>query len=154
MLGLVRLSAAFDSSIAPKGAVITARVVGVMDGDTLRVLTSQNQQIKVRLAQIDAPEKKQAFGNASKNSLSDLVFGKVVQALVADHDRYGRVVAEVALNGLNINQEQVRRGMAWVYVQYAKDAQLFEIERQARKAKIGLWADSSPTAPWLYRHDQ
>jgi micrococcal nuclease len=88
------------------------KVVGVSDGDTLIVLTPEKQPIKVRLTEIDAPEKSQAYGQRSKQSLSDLVFGKQVRVEQQDRDRYGRVVGKVYVGSLDVNAEQVKRGMA------------------------------------------
>lgn len=129
----------------------SGRVVGVSDGDTITVLISGNRQLKVRLAEIDAPEKAQAFGQRSKQSLSDLVFGKHVRVIQEDMDRYGRVVGRVYVNGLDVNAEQVRRGMAWVYKKYARDRSLYAIEDEARAAKRGLWSDPNSVPPWEYR---
>jgi endonuclease YncB( thermonuclease family) len=92
--------------------VYEGRVVGVLDGDTLVLLTPEKRQVKVRLAQIDAPEKSQAFGQRSKQSLSDLVFGKQVRVEQQDNDRYGRVVGRVSVGSVDANAEQVKRGMA------------------------------------------
>jgi endonuclease YncB( thermonuclease family) len=128
------------------------RVIGVSDGDTLTLLTPEKQPIKVRLAEIDAPEKSQAFGQRSKQSLSDLVFGKQVRVEQQDRDRYGRVVGKVYVGSLDVNAEQVRRGMAWVYRKYAKDRSLFKLEEEARAAKIGLWSNLHAMPPWEYRH--
>ena len=98
---------------------ITARVVGVTDGDTITVLTSERQQIHIRLSQIDAPEKSQDFGQASKQSLSDLVFGKDVSIEVETIDKYGRTVGKVKVGGVDANLQQINRGMAWAYTKYA-----------------------------------
>jgi endonuclease YncB( thermonuclease family) len=87
------------------------KVVGVSDGDTVTVLIS-GRQTKVRLAEIDAPEKRQPFGERSKQSLSDLVYGKRVEVKQEDRDHYGRIVGRVYTEGLNVNAEQIKRGMA------------------------------------------
>jgi endonuclease YncB( thermonuclease family) len=127
------------------------KVVGVSDGDTLTVLISE-RQIKVRLAEIDAPEKRQPFGERSKQSLSELVFGKWVKVSQQDLDRYGRVVGRVHTGGLDVNAEQIKRGMAWIYRQYNRDRSLLAVEQEAKSAKRGLWTDPNPIAPWEYRH--
>jgi endonuclease YncB( thermonuclease family) len=132
--------------------IYEGRVVGVLDGDTLVLLTPQKRQVKVRLAQIDAPEKSQAYGERSKQSLSDLVFGKQVHVEQQDKDRYGRVVGRVHIEGLNVNAEQIRRGMAWVYRKYAHDQVLFALEQEVKNAKRGLWSDPHAIPPWEYRH--
>lgn len=136
---------------APVSQVIPGRVVGVHDGDTITVLTASNQQVRVRLNGIDAPELHQAFGNKSKQALSGKVFGKDVSLSVKDKDRYGRTVADVRLDKRWINLELVREGWAWMYRQYSKSRELDEAEQQARRSKAGLWADKDPVPPWEYR---
>lgn len=126
-------------------------VVGIADGDTLTVLTQDKQQIKIRLAEIDAPEKHQVFGTRSKQSLSDLCFGKQPEVIAQVKDRYKRTVARIKCSGVDANTEQVRLGMAWVYPRYAKDHNLYIVQRDAKSAKRGLWADSSPIPPWEFR---
>ena len=133
-------------------ADITGRVVGVADGDTLTVLDSNKGLTKIRLHQIDAPEKKQDFGQRSKQSLSDLTYGKQVRVEVFDTDKYGRTVGKIWVNGQDANLEQVKRGMAWVYVKYASDPAYFAAERAAKSGRVGLWNQPNPTPPWVSRH--
>ncbi len=116
------LSVALLASIA-LADTIAGKVVGVHDGDSLTVLVDQHQ-IKVRLADIDALELKQAFGQRSKQSLSDLCFQKSATLEDQGRDRYGRTIARVRCAGENANREQVRRGMAWVFDRYVKDRSL------------------------------
>jgi endonuclease YncB( thermonuclease family) len=132
-------------------SIYEGKVVGVSDGDTLTVLIS-GRQTKVRLAEIDAPEKRQPFGKRSKQSLSDLVYGKRVKVNQQDVDRYGRVVGRVYTESLDVNAEQLKRGMAWIYGQYNRDRSLLAVEQEARGAKRGLWTDPNPIPPWEYRH--
>lgn len=127
------------------------RVVGVSDGDTLTCLAANNQQIKVRLSQIDAPESRQAYGTAAKDKLSGLVFGKNVALNIQDKDRYGRTVAEVFIGNVNTNKEMVKQGYAWAYRQYIKDQDYVTLENQARAAKRGLWSDANPINPADFR---
>lgn len=131
---------------------LEGQVVGVADGDTITVLVGGRTQVKVRLAEIDAPEKLQAFGQRSKQSLSNMVFGKTVRVEQRDVDRYGRVVGRVFVGTTDVNAEQVREGMAWVYRRYARDKSLLTIEQEAREARRGLWSDPHPMPPWEYRH--
>jgi len=133
-------------------ADLSGRVVGVTDGDTITVLDASNRQIKIRLHQIDAPEKSQDFGQASKQSLADLVFGKQVRIEVADTDKYGRTVGKIWIGGMDANLEQVKRGMAWVYEKYANDPAYFVAERTAKMNRVGLWNQPNPTPPWVFRH--
>ena len=127
------------------------RVVRVHDGDTLTVLVDQ-RQIRVRLVDIDAPELGQAFGRRSRDSLAGMCTGVVVTIAEAGRDRYGRMLDRVTCRGADANAEQVRRGMAWVYVQYApRNSPLYQLEQQARTNRAGLWHDARPIAPWEWR---
>lgn len=143
----------FGVLIAPAIAEtrIGGRVVGVSDGDTLMIFTADKQQVKVRLADIDAPEKAQAFGNKSKQSLADMCFGKSASIVVQDVDRYGRTVARVVCDDVDANAEQVRRGFAWVYDRYVKDLSLHAVQDDARENSRGLWRDAAPIPPWEFR---
>ena len=132
-------------------AEFSGKVVAVADGDTLTVLVDR-RQVKVRLTDIDAPEKKQPFGARSKQSLADMCAGKA--ANVDDHgkDRYGRTLGHVTCAGVDANAEQVRHGMAWVYERYApKGSPLYGLQAQAQREHRGLWADPRPIAPWEWR---
>lgn len=135
-----------------------AKVVGVMDGDTIKVLDSNNVQHKIRLYGIDAPEKKQAFGEKSKLYLSSLIFGKEVTVRVVNKDRYGREVASVFYkNEPSVNLEMLSAGYAWAYLSYIKKRfrPLYqEYEWLAKKDKKGLWADPNPTPPWEFRRNK
>jgi micrococcal nuclease len=129
-------------------------VVGVSDGDTLRARCGEAggyQQVTVRLAEIDAPEKGQPFGQRSKLSLSALCFGAIATIQPEKRDRYGRTVARVECRGQDASAEQLRRGMAWRYVAHARDPALRPIEQEARAARAGLWGDADPTPPWEWR---
>lgn len=127
------------------------QVISVSDGDTLTVLQDK-KSLKVRLSNIDAPEKSQPFGQQSKQSLSDLCFNKDATIQPQTIDRYGRTVAIVVCDGVEANRTQVERGMAWVYTKYNKDKYLPALQDQAKDAKHGLWADPEPTPPWDWRH--
>ncbi len=145
--------------VCPQAATITGRVVAVADGDTVTLLDGNNTQHKIRLAGIDAPEKKQAFGQRSKQSLSDLVFDKQVTVETDKKDKYRREVGKILLpTGQDVNLEQVTRGFAWHYKQYeqeqsANDRKLYDFaEKEARAARRGLWADTDSMPPWEFRH--
>jgi len=136
---------------------IDVMVVGVSDGDTITVKDSKNQQIKVRLAGIDAPEKGQDFADRSKQNLSGLVFGKAVLLEGRKVDRYGRLVVKVLVNGIDINLQQVRSGLAWHFKSYeseqsAADRRLYaSAELAARDTKLKIWSMPNPVAPWDFR---
>jgi endonuclease YncB( thermonuclease family) len=105
----------------------------------------------VRLTEIDAPESNQAFGQRSKQSLSDMCFGKPARLVSQGEDRYGRTLARIYCSGTDANREQVRRGMAWVYDRYVTDRSLYSDQDEARSAKRGLWSDAHPIPPWEWR---
>jgi micrococcal nuclease len=132
---------------------ITGKVVGVADGDTITVL-QDHTQYKIRLYGIDTPEKGQDFGARAKKFVSEMVFGKQVQVIQKDLDRYGRVVGLVLSGNFCVNEEIIRAGLGWVYHQYCKDSvcsQWKGLEQQARQSKIGLWSHPDPIPPWDYR---
>jgi endonuclease YncB( thermonuclease family) len=127
-------------------------VVSVSDGDTIIVLRPGNVQEKVRLAEIDCPEKGQPFGQAAKRKTGDLAAQKTVTVEVRTTDRYGRTVGEVFLpDGSSLNRELVRAGYAWWYRQYSKDTSLGDLEGDARRARRGLWSEPTPVPPWEWR---
>lgn len=143
-----------------RGETLTGRVVGVSDGDTLKVLTPERTELKVRLAGIDTPEKAQAYGKVAKYELSQLAFGRQVEVRVLTRDRYGRSVALVAVEGRDLGLALLEAGMAWFYRDYQKDLppdvrQAYDAaEAQARAAGKGLWRDPNPTPPWAWRKEQ
>ncbi len=135
---------------SPTGAHLW-RVVGVYDGDTITCLDENNQQQKVRLAGIDAPESGQDFGKVSREALAALVFGRTVEVTDQGRDRYGRWIGNVSVNGVNVNRQMVATGNAWHYTAYSDDASLTQAQQQAQTQKLGLWAQQDPVAPWDYR---
>lgn len=130
---------------------LSGKVIKIADGDTLTILEYPHTQYRIRLAQIDAPEKAQDFGQKSKQSLSDMCFGKMASVEVVDTDKYNREVGVVTCSGKEVNYEQVKNGMAWVYDKYANDPKYFQAQKYARNNLLGLWSISSPTPPWDYR---
>lgn len=137
--------------------LISGRVVSVADGDTITVLDANNVQHKIRLAGIDAPEKSQAFGQRSRESLAELVANRPVMVETNKQDRYGRYVGKVLVDGQDVNVEQIRRGLAWLYRQYEQelsddDRQSYDrAESEARDSRRGLWVDKRSVAPWDFR---
>ncbi|EMO1313865.1 thermonuclease family protein [Escherichia coli] len=134
-------------------ADIAGRVVGVIDGDTLDVLVDK-RPVRVRLAQIDAPEKRQAFGTRARQALSSLTYRQDVTVIEAGPDRYGRTVGTVYVGAVNVNNELVRQGMAWAYRRYVTEPAVIQIEAEARREKRGLWADHAPVPPWEFRRER
>ncbi|MGH8489110.1 MAG: thermonuclease family protein [Gammaproteobacteria bacterium] len=118
LLTLLGLALSIGSAWAEQ---LVGKVIGVTDGDTLRVLTAQRQQHRVRLSGIDAPEKRQAFGQVSKQHLSDLVYGKIVSVVFHKRDRYQRILGKVLVNGADAGLNQIQSGMAWHYKRYERE---------------------------------
>jgi len=136
---------------------VVGRVVSVTDGDTIKVLDSNNVQHKIRLTGIDAPEKNQPYGKASKEHLAALIAGKKVKVESNKNDRYGRVLGKVWIDDTDANLEQLKAGYAWWYKNYAKDQSAADriayesAEKTAREAKLGLWVEPSPINPYEWR---
>ena len=144
------LTIIFSASLC--AAQIQGHVIRVLDGDTLEILQDK-KPVRVRLANIDAPEKKQDYGRWSTDMMKSLVAGKTVTVTYFQRDRYGRIPGQVyAPDGMNINQFMVRAGAAWVYEQYNTDPVLPVLQNEARQQKCGLWSDADPVPPWIWRH--
>ncbi|WP_313397406.1 thermonuclease family protein [Acinetobacter variabilis] len=137
---------------------INVQVVRVLDGDTIDVVTlpanvlTYETPMRIRFANIDAPEKSQPYGMQSRAILSAAIDGKRVDINISAQDKYGRFIGTVMLNGQNINRYMVVTGSAWVYRQYCSDKHMYALELKARYAKKGLWDAPKPVAPWEYRH--
>jgi endonuclease YncB( thermonuclease family) len=133
----------------------TGQVVAVADGDTITVLTTDYERIKVRFYGIDCPEKAQPYGAAAKSFLNDMIYGKTVSVRVMDVDRYSRYVGVVTYEGKSVNDLMLRAGYAWLYSRYCKDTAICgafrSSEREAKAQGRGLWKDPNPTAPWDWR---
>ena len=129
------------------------KVVGITDDDTLTLLTPEKRQIKVRLAEIDTPERGQPWGTRAKQALSDLVLGKEARVVYVDTDRYGRMAGRVYVGDTDVNAELIKGGHAWVYRQYVTDESLYAIENEARNNIRGLWSlpETQHVPPWKWR---
>jgi len=135
-------------------------VIGVADGDTLKLLDAQRREWRIRLGGVDAPERGQPFGGTSKRHLAGLVFSRQVQARCGKVDRYGREVCQVLVDGVDVGLAQIEAGMAWYYGRYGAELPAdrrgrYEAAQTAAKAeRRGLWADAQPRAPWDWRADK
>ena len=144
-------------SLATQAATLTGTVVGVSDGDTIKVLDSNKIEHKIRLMGIDAPEKSQAFGSASKQALSNYIYQREVTVEYKKKDRYQRILGKVILDKQDICLAMISNGMAWHYKDYEKeqskiDRDLYsQAELNARNEKRGLWQDANPVAPSAFR---
>lgn len=132
---------------------IIGKVIRISDGDTIMILNSQNEQVRVRLAEIDTPESGQPYGKRAKQALSSLAFNKQATVVRQDVDRYGRVVGRVYVGKIDVNAELVSIGAAWVYRKYMRDRSLLKLEQEARNQGRGLWGGSETRqiAPWEWR---
>ena len=139
--------------------MLTGRIVGISDGDTLTLLDVEHVSHKIRVAGIDAPEKKQPFGEKAKTSLSALAYNRTAEADCRKIDRYRRYVCVVFVAGKDVGLEQIKAGMAWWYQQYAKEQTKQErvdyeqAEFLARRHRYGLWNSKNPMPPWDWRHN-
>ena len=132
----------------------TCKVIDISDGDTFTCFTDENEQIKVRLAEIDAPEMDQPYGGNSKQSLYDVISSEMVKLDVQDTDSYGRTVARVTrMDGVDVNAQQIKVGAAWAYPKHLKDKSLLALETEAKSNQLGLWAlpTSDQIPPWEWR---
>ncbi len=166
-LRLYIIAAIVACSVGASAETLTGKVVAVSDGDTVKVLDADHNQHKIRLIGIDAPEKAQAYGQKSKQHLSDLIFGMDVLVEWHKRDRYQRIVGKIFVAPSNcrtcdltvdVSLEQVQAGMAWWFRKYAKEQapedrlSYDSAEAEARNREIGLWRDPDPVPPWDYRH--
>ena len=137
---------------------LVGKVVGITDGDTITVIDTDNTEHKIRLMGIDAPEKKQDYGNESKKALSNYIYQKEVTVEYKKQDRYKRKVGKIILGKHDICLQMIKDGMAWHYKDYEKeqsktDRDLYsQAELKARNEKIGLWQDIKGIAPSTFRH--
>lgn len=147
---------AFLCAIYPgHSQALEGKIIKIADGDTITLLTSDYEKIKIRLYGIDTPEKKQAFGNRARQFTADKVGNKEVFIKEYGKDRYNRTLGIVEINGdTSLNEELLKAGLAWVYDKYCKIPicqKWKEIERKAIKNKIGLWQDENALPPWNWR---
>lgn len=147
LLSLLLLSCCVLDVVA---AELTGKVVRIADGDTLTVLVDDRQH-KVRLVEIDAPERGQPFGQRARQALAELTHDKTVTVRFEERDRYGRILGEVMVDGISANRTLVASGYAWAYRHYLKDKEYLALEQQARVQERGLWAHSDPVPPWQWR---
>jgi endonuclease YncB( thermonuclease family) len=152
------LAVALIAAPFAQASILLGRVVGVSDGDTITLLDADNTQFKIRLVGIDSPEKRQAFGQRSKEALSDLIYDKQVSVEHFKTDRYKRILGKIRVGQTDINLSMIRQGFAWHFKKYQNDQPLedrlayIRAEEEARATKRGLWQDKIPVPPWEFRH--
>jgi len=145
----------FAQNLRFKDTILLGKVVSITDGDTFKLLTQDSTLHRIRVANIDCPERKQPFSKRAKQFTSDAIFGEIAEVQVSTTDRYGRLIGVVIYkDSLNLNHELVKAGMAWHFVRYSKDKDLQGIEDKARLNKVGLWTENNPIPPWEWRSNK
>lgn len=129
----------------------TGKAFAVYDGDTFKLKLADGSVLKVRMYGIDAPEKKQDFGRVSQRKLSELIENKEVLLKVYSEDKYGRKVSKVFADGVDVNGEMLKSGLAWHYKQYSNDLDYARFEEEARRNRLGLWKQGRAVSPWDWR---
>lgn len=143
-------------TVSASAAALLCLVVAISDGDTLTARCGAPgawQRERIRIAAIDAPESRQAFGQRARQNLARLCFRQQAHLTRLGHDHYGRTLAQVRCQGEDVATAQVRAGLAWVYAPQAdQHPRLVALQQQARASRTGLWSQKRPLAPWDYRH--
>ena len=132
-------------------AQISGKVIGIKDGDTVVILLEGNIQKTLRVAEVDSPENSQPFGKNAKQFTSDQIFGKQINFIETDTDRYGRTIAKIYYDNKYLSAEIIKSGFGWWYYHYSNDKNLEMLEDEASKNKIGLWSDPNSIPPWEWR---
>jgi micrococcal nuclease len=140
----------FISSICSAEYLDNLSIKKIIDGDTVHVF-HQDETYKVRLIEIDAPERNQPYGKDSTDYLKLLLNEGKVDVEIFGTDRYGRKLGRLYCKGSDINREMVTAGYAWVYDDYVTDRSFYENQSEARELKKGLWKDSNSIPPWEWR---
>lgn len=157
LLLLLFYSAGYNIPPDPPYRQISGQVAYVIDGDTFQLSSHKLGDIRIRVAEIDAPELHQPYGQKAKSYLRDLIESKDVICSITEKDRYGRYIAKINVPGtqnIDVAAEMVRAGYAWHYKKYSTSQELANIELKAKSKKQGLWAAPNAVAPWLYRQQQ
>lgn len=132
-------------------ASVSARVIAVVDGDTIKVLITE-REVTIRVANIDAPEKCQPFGLQASAAMTELVLNSNVRVDFKGKDVYGRTIADVVMsNNQDLGVSLIDRGVAWVYRKYSDNEILIQSEQNARRFHVGLWGTTNPEPPWHWR---
>ncbi|TVZ60045.1 endonuclease YncB(thermonuclease family) [Flavobacteriaceae bacterium MAR_2010_105] len=144
-----------QTTVSGNTTKITGKVISITDGDTFKLLLNDSTVQRIRIANIDCPEKKQPYSQRAKQFTSNAIFGKKVNVEVLNIDRYGRLIGIVVYdNAFNLNHELVKQGLAWHYVKYSNDTTLQRLEDNAKMTKLGLWQDPNAIPPWDWRNQK
>lgn len=140
------------AACSAEGQTLRATVTHVADGDSFHARDTRGRKLEIRILAIDAPERNQPYADASRRALIRMIRGKEIEIHVAEPDRHGRLVSRVMQGGVDVGHAQLKSGMAWVYPFAQKMPPGYrDAEREARKARTGLWRDPRPREPWKYR---
>ena len=150
MKTLIFIGALLVSQVSNAEYLESLKIKRVVDGDTVHVFY-QDELYKIRLTEIDAPERDQPYGSNSTEYLKSLLKEGMVDVDISGTDRYGRKLGRLYWRGMDINRELVSAGYAWVYDQYVTDNSFYENQSKARNSKKGLWEDQNPLEPWNWR---
>jgi endonuclease YncB( thermonuclease family) len=153
LVRLLAIALVISNASTAFAQTISGRVIGITDGDTFTLLTDDLDQVKIRVAEIDAPERGQPYGSRAQEALSKLIFKKEVSIDVQVVDRYGRPVGRPIVGDTDVTAEMVKIGAAWVYRTYSDDEALYELERKAKAAGRGIWglSEYEQVPPWDWR---
>lgn len=151
MKKILLLMVGMVANISILAKTLNVEVVGIVDGDTIKVIDDSSVQYRIRLDQIDAPETRQAFGQKSKQYLSALIYRKKVAVEWDSKDRYGRLLGTIYYQGKNINYQMVKDGYAWAYTKYLRDDSYRVAQSYAQQNRLGLWREANPIPPWEWR---
>lgn len=151
---LVLLFITATLSCAPPPVPLQGKVIRIQDGDTFDLLMTGNKTTRVRLYGIDCPEKQQPFSSVARTALAELIFDKAITAVRKDTDRYGRTVAIIYIHDTCVNEELLKRGLAWHYKHHDKNPAWANLENEAKRKQLGLWSQSHATPPWEFRRSK
>ena len=134
---------------------LCGKVISVIDGNKIEVLTNDGDKLLIKLNEVDSPELGQEFGDEALAYTSKFCLNKMVEIDVVGKDRKGIRLGIVRLsNGKQLNTSLLKSGLAW-YSHHCIDlCEMKLIETKAKKKKLGLWIDENPTPPWIYRRQQ
>jgi len=144
------------------GQILSGKVINVIDGDTVTIRDVNYEEHRIRLGEIDSPEKGQEYGKESAAETKKLLINQQVNVFWKKKDNFtwkttdrqekrGRIIGGIYIGERFINRELVERGAAWHYKEFSSDETLTQAEASAKKNKYGLWSNPNPIPPWKYR---
>ena len=128
----------------------SAEITNFYDGDTVKIVDA-GFEYKLRITDIDAPERNQAYGKKSRRALMQLCSGASIYVAISGTDKYGRRLGKLRCNNQDVSTYMIQNGHAWFNKRYSMDYSLALLQDEAHKNKLGLWQSQQPTAPWVWR---